>query len=130
MTISVQDAFAIDQLICRYNFAFDGRDSEAFADCFVPDGRFLLAGDEQARGRDALRAYVVDLAVPGQLRHLVTSVLAEESGAGATSQSYCTVFSSNPGSGVQVIAQGVYRDELTKDAGVWRFTSRDFAPDP
>ncbi len=130
MAISVHDALDIDQLICRYNFALDRGDAEAFADCFTPDGVFLLMGQEQARGREALIAYVRELGAPGQLRHVVTSVLSEGTGEEASSQAYCTVFSSAPGSGTQVIAQGVYGDQLIRESGVWRFTKRDFTPDP
>lgn len=130
MTISVQDAFEIDQLVCRYNFAFDRRDAEAFAECFTTGGEFLLLGQGQARGREALVAYVRELTAPGQLRHLVTSLLMEGSGDTASSQAYCTVYSSRTGGGISVIAQGVYRDELKKESGVWLFSKRDFAPDP
>ncbi|CAM3233133.1 nuclear transport factor 2 family protein [Mycobacterium intermedium] len=130
MPLPVEDVLEIERLISRYNFAFDRRDAEGFASCFTADGGFFLGDEEQTRGHDGLAEYVAAMKVPGQLRHVITSVLAEGDGASATSQAYCTVFASSPGGGYQVIAQGVYRDELTKGADGWRFTRRRFDQDP
>ncbi|BBZ20755.1 nuclear transport factor 2 family protein [Mycolicibacterium gadium] len=130
MPLPVEDVVEIERLVSRYNFAFDRRDAEGFAHCFTADGSFFLGDDEQTRGHDGLAAYVAATAVSGQLRHVTTSVLAEGDGTSATSQAYCTVFVSNPGGGYQVIAQGIYRDELTKNADGWRFCKRRFDQDP
>ena len=130
MPLPVEDVIQIEQLISRYNFAFDRRDAAGFAQCFTADGGFFLGDDEQTRGHDGLAAYVEATGAPGQLRHVITSVLADGDGTSATSQAYCTVFVSNPGEGYQVIAQGIYRDELTKDADGWRFSKRRFDQDP
>lgn len=130
MPLSVEDVVEIERLVSRYNFAFDRRDAEGFAHCFTADGGFFLGDDEQTRGHDGLAAYVAATTVSGQLRHVTTSVLAEGDGRSATSQAYCTVFVSNPGGGYRVIAQGIYRDELTKNADGWRFCKRRFDQDP
>lgn len=130
MPLPAEDLIQIEQLISRYNFAFDRRDAEGYAQCFTADGSFFLGDEEQTRGRDGLAAYVAATEVPGQLRHIATSILAEGDGESATSQAYCTVFMSSPDGGYQVIAQGIYRDELTKSPNGWRFRTRRFDQDP
>jgi ketosteroid isomerase-like protein len=130
LSLTVADLIEIEQLICRYNFAFDGGDAEAWAACFTGDGIFYVAGEERARGHDGLVAFVASTKVPGQVRHVVTSVLAEGQGDVATNRCYCTVFTSSPGSGSRVLTQGIYSDRLAKHADGWRFTERRFDPDP
>ena len=130
MPLSAEDVIEIEQLICRYNFAFDRGDAKAFAACFTSDGSFHLAGEEQARGRDGLVAFAESLPASGQLRRVVTSVLADGREGVASNQCYCTVFSSGPGSGINVLAQGIYSDRLARNADGWRFTERRFDPDP
>jgi ketosteroid isomerase-like protein len=130
LPLTAEDLIEIEQLICRYNFAFDRGDAEGWAACFTSDGRFYVAGEERARGHDSLAAFAISTKAPGQFRHVVTSVLAEGQGDVATNQCYCIVFSSSLGNGSQVFAQGVYSDQLAKHADGWRFTERRFDPDP
>jgi hypothetical protein len=56
--------------------------------------------------------------------------LADGDGTTATSQAYCTVFAFSLGPGYQVLAQGIYRDRVTKGADGWRFAERRFDQDP
>ena len=130
MPLAVEDVIAVHHLIARYSFAFDGGDATSFAECFTADGTFILGGEAVAEGSAALAAFVETTTTPGQLRHVVTSILVTGDADQAHNRCYCTVFSSTPGSGNRVVAQGVYEDKLTKDADGWRFAQRAFVPDP
>lgn len=130
MSLTIEDIVAIQQLVNRYTLAFDASDVDTVLGCFTADGSFSMAGHEVARGRAALADFVAASALPGQMRHVVTSVLVDGDGDGASVRAYGTVVQSVPGSGCSVLLHGVYRDRVLRDDTGWRFTHRSFDPDP
>ena len=131
MAISADDAVAIQQLVARYNFAVDGGDGEAFALCFVPDGRFSYSGSDVIEGGPALAAFGGSWAARlGLIRHVVTSLSIDGGGDRASSRSYCQVFGVDGERRSYVLSQGVYHDTVVKVDETWRFEERRYVMDP
>jgi len=119
----------IHQLYAAYNHAVDGGDGEAFARCFVPDGR--LGGDMDISGGEALVAFAqgVPAAVPG-IRHNATNILVAAGDAPdtASGKAYLTVIVSKDGQS-SVFMTGRYLDTLRRTPAGWRFVERSFTGD-
>jgi uncharacterized protein (TIGR02246 family) len=128
MSLPVEDVIAIQALVARYNFAVDEGDPEGFAGCFTQDGEFSWAQNE-FHGRDELVAFAKTLGGSGQMRHVVTSMLADGDRERATVRSYCHVTSVGGDGKPFISVQGVYEDELAHGDGGWRFTRRRFVSD-
>jgi hypothetical protein len=130
VALSADDMLNIQQLVARYNFAFDSGDGEEFASCFVADGRFDYTADLRVEGRDKLRDFPAIVAGLGQLRHVVSSFLMDGDAVQATSRCYCHVFGIKPNGASYIVSQGVYEDRLAKTDEGWRFAERRYLADP
>ena len=127
MALATQDIVEITQLYAAYNLAVDDGDGEAFAGCFVPDGRFEPGGDPIVGG-PALAAFArsVPAAVPG-IRHVGSNVKVDGDGDTASGRSYLTVVIA--GAQPSIMMTGRYRDTLRRDGGAWKFAERIFETD-
>jgi len=128
VSLTPSDIVEINQLYAEYNFAVDDGDGEAFAACFLPDGR--LGGDMDISGGEALIAFArgVPAAVPG-IRHNATNiVLAGGDSDSASGKAYLTVVVSKDGQSTVMIT-GRYHDSLRRTPEGWRFVERSFTGD-
>ena len=76
-----------------------------------------------------LVAFAKTLGGRGQMRHVVTSMLADGDRERTTVRSYCHVTSVGGDGKPFISVQGVYEDELTHTGEVWLFTKRRFSSD-
>ena len=132
---AMSETTGVHETIYRYAYAYDSRDVDAIADCFVPGGRFQwrieggLSGGPFV-GRDAIAAMSAASLDSQQdtRRHLMVNVIAAVDGDQATAKSYLCLASITAGR-FAVIASGTYRDELVLTDGIWRFRERDLVMD-
>lgn len=116
----------IEDLISRYSLYADSGRSQDLAALFTDDG-VLIAADDEARGPDAIEAYLdankTSLAAgagAGRIRHHVSSLridLTSETSAAAT-----CYFLAITGAGPD--HWGLYRDQLAREDRGWRFARR------
>lgn len=136
-----EDRAEIEDLMTRYLFALDGRDPEAYAATFAPDGSVVFARGE-IKGRDAIVEMVRTLdrnggftgeerSFPGSarptpvVRHMVTSTMIEVTGDTAKAYSYWFQVSTvNYRRIPEVLGFGHYEDDLVRVDGKWRFKRR------
>jgi len=120
MPSTTEDRDEILQLAYRYNHAIDSGDAQGWADTFIPDGVFDVAGQVRS-GRDELVAFAAS--VHG-LRHTLANPVIDVVGEAATMRAYFVVFQ-----GTALIGTGTYTDELVRTPEGWRFTKRVSTPD-
>jgi len=138
MALTPLDYEEIRQLVARYNFAVDFGDTEAWADCFTPDGEFHCTpegGPLTGRhvGRDALIAYATThyRLNRGRARHWNWNLEIEGDDDTATMRCYLGAFAATATDDPAALrVTGVYRDRLTKVDGQWRFARRHIHIDP
>ena len=127
---------AILKLMNEYCYRIDAADFEGFASLFE-HGSFHVLGDPAGAlvGKEAVLGLLQKLTLyDGNLhtKHVLTNVQIdlEESGRGASAQSYITVYQAVlPDFPLQAIFLGHYHDVFEKDADQWRFKSRKISPD-
>lgn len=127
MPLSTEDKVEILELAARYNHAIDSGDAKGWADTFTPDGVFDSA-QAQPAGTEALCAFAEGFAqqLPGA-RHWTNNHVIDGDGDSATHTCYLNLIQSKDGG--KTIATGLYRDELKKVNGKWRFTRRTVRTD-
>jgi hypothetical protein len=130
VALSADDIISIQQLVARYNFAFDSGDGEDFATCFVANGVFDYSADLRVEGHEKLREFPAIVAGLGQIRHIVSSILVEGDAGRASSRCYCQVYAIDGKGSAYVMSQGVYEDRLAKSEEGWRFAERRYIADP
>ena len=130
--MNIEDKFAIEELIARYNHSIDGGDYETWVDCWSEDGVMdgigkYLVGIEAIR--EFANAYEQNhrSRIAG-LRHFTVNIISEINGDEATSRSYLQLVRTGT-KGVQIIFTGRYEDVLIKQEGKWRFRGRKFIQD-
>jgi uncharacterized protein (TIGR02246 family) len=127
MPLSTDDLIRIQQLYARYNTAIDTGDGEAFAACFVPEGRFN-PGHGLLEGHAAIAAFAVDTHKNMPLmRHDATNIVIDGDGDEARGSAFLIGYLAGPG--YKVIVTGRYRDQLTRTRDGWRFVDRQFSMD-
>lgn len=131
MTIDLENRMAIHELIARYSHLIDGREYDAWVQCFTPDGA-LHSAVGVAAGHEALRAFASDYearrARMPNARHYITNLAIDLDGDRATARSYVQITSSEP-RGVRVVFTGQYDDRLVRVDGAWKFKERRGIPD-
>jgi uncharacterized protein (TIGR02246 family) len=122
----IEDRIAIRELVARYNRAIDDAEADAFAACFVPDGRFCVGTDGPVvAGRERLAA--MSRAAGIRRIHMTMDPIIRIDGDTATHE--CTALIGNrqadraPGS-TSWTSTGRYRDELVRTPDGWRFDRR------
>lgn len=124
-TVSMQDKFAIMELIARYNHAIDGGDPDGVAACFVADGTFqgrsgFFSGHAELR---KLGMTVTPALIP---RHIVSNILITAAGDDpitAQIKSHLFYYEVTP-NGFYFKTSGVYSDVVVKTGDEWKFRSR------
>ena len=138
MALNPMDYEQIRHLVARYNFAIDGGDVEAWADCFIEDGEFLCTPEDgpltgQHVGREALRSYARQhfLVSKGSARHWNWNLAIQATDAGASMRCYLAAMSAaSPGRPPVIRTTGIYRDDLVRRSTNWLFSRRHIHLDP
>ena len=129
MPLSPEDHLAILNLANRYAQAFDFGDSEAYANCFPPDGVFDARPVIRCNGHADLKAFSKS-STAGRSRHWMGNTVVQGDGDEATMTTYLMVV--NTGADSSTGVTGVYRDQLVKQNGQWKIQHRklDFEEPP
>lgn len=123
MSATYEDREAIRELTARYNLAADGRDLDAYADCFVADGAFEMVGLARLEGPDALKAMIGALDFP--TRHVTTDAVIDVDGDRATQRCAFMLFARKPDENeLVVLTTARYEDRLVRTSDGWRFVER------
>jgi hypothetical protein len=123
--LSMEDKFAITELITRYNHAVDGGDPDGVAACFQVDGKFegrsgVFVGRAEIR---KLGMTVTPALLP---RHIVSNILIEPSETEkdvAYIKSHLFFYEVTP-AGFHFKTSGIYTDVVVRKDGQWKFRSR------
>ena len=131
-TSSIEDKFAIEELVARYNQALDQGRFEDFLACWAEDGVFDGLGGPYV-GKPAIRKFTdtyderYRLRLNG-LKHFTVNILSRIDGDHATSSSHLQLVTTGS-KGARILFTGRYEDELRREAGEWRFTRRKLHQD-
>ena len=130
MTLAVEDNLAIQQLYARYNHTIDAGDGAGWAACFTPDGVFSSASGTFT-GSEALTTFGDAFAKRIKGRHWTNNLLIDGQGDAATGSCYLMLLRLSPGEQppAAILSTAIYRDELIRVAGGWRFARRVVAND-
>ena len=123
MPLTIEDRFAIMELMARYNHAVDSGDSEGVAALFIEDGALDAVATGENRGRPAIAEYIASRPDGWQRRrHFNSSPISEGDGDRATLALYLLVLSRRETVDPRLV--GRYEDELRRVDGEWRFVRR------
>ncbi|MFN0145994.1 MAG: nuclear transport factor 2 family protein [Dehalococcoidia bacterium] len=131
MPLSVEDQLSIQQLYARYNHAIDSGQAESWAACFTADGVFE-SPQGSFTGTEGLIGFAKGFhaQMKGKARHWNTNLVLDGQGGSATGSCYLVLnMGSDPGKPPAAAASGIYRDQLAKQGGDWKFTRRAVAID-
>ncbi len=139
--MSVEDRFAILEVIANYSYTYDAKDADAYAALFTEDAVFeVYAGREKPlvynEGREAIRTWARGLheEMPEgyQSRHNQSGTVFEELGPDAARTRTMLLGTRRyPGDKAPgVSGTGVYSDEWRKTPEGWRFARRTLHMDP
>ncbi|MBS0475331.1 MAG: nuclear transport factor 2 family protein [Proteobacteria bacterium] len=123
---------AITNLLHIYAERIDAGDFAGAAALFakarvkLADGHEIAGGALVDQWREWVRVY--PCGTP-RTRHLVSNAIVEvdEAAGTATSRSCYTVFQQTEVLPLQAICAGRYHDSFVREAGVWRFDTRDYS---
>lgn len=114
----------IQDLVARYNMAWDTGDVDGVLACFVPDGVFTDAAGGEHQGHAAIRAFVeASPGAFGRMRHITSSHLVDLTDGNSARHRCYVVFVSHPG-GNRVLDTGEYDDRVRLVDGEWHFAAR------
>lgn len=120
----IADKLAIQELVARYNMAWDAQEPDRVTACFTDDGVFVDAAGGEHAGRSAIDAFVrKSEELFGQMRHITSTHLVTFDGDDAATHRCYVVFVSHPG-GERVLDTGGYEDHVVRTDGGWRFERR------
>ena len=125
---TIEDQFAIRELVARYNYAIDEGRAADWVATFVPDGTFESSALGTHTGADALLTFAKGYieAFPG--RHCTSDFVVEIDGDDARSRCYLIAVN-NGTTPPSILATAVYEDELRRTPDGWRFVHRKVVPD-
>lgn len=114
----------VEELVARYNWAWDHHDVQGVVDCFAPDGVFVDAAGGKHRGSAEIQKFIQgSFAQFGEMRHMTMShLLSPVEGSRAHHRCY-VLFVSHP-DGARVLDTGEYEDEVRWDDGRPHFSTR------
>ena len=130
MALSLEDRFAISELLARYFHATDARDCDAIAAMFAPDGILEVEGSWQARGRKQIADAERPVRPRAPRRHLVNSLVIDGNGSGAS----CTASVAVVETGGTLRVSGRFASKVAKQRdGRWQIVHQryeDIEPTP
>jgi hypothetical protein len=128
--LTVDDRFAIKDLLAQYAWALDMGDVDAFVDCFTPDGKMVEEVFEDPdvwEGAEGLRRlgqhYLTIPNFPGRQHYAANALMAGGEGK-AQVKSYALVTECQGEPPYQLRFCGYYEDEVVLHEGRWRFAQR------
>jgi uncharacterized protein (TIGR02246 family) len=123
--IDVTDKLAIQELVARYNIAWDAEDPAGVVACFTEDGVFVDAAANEHQGREAISAFVTrSYDLFGRMRHITSSHLVSPGDEFGLVHRCYVVFVSHPGD-ERVLDTGEYEDRVERAGdGEWLFKRR------
>jgi ketosteroid isomerase-like protein len=132
MRTTMEDKFAIEELISRYNQSLDGGDYSTWVACWTDDAVLdgigqLLSGRAQIQAfadkyEDSTRSKL------SGLKHYTVNILSAIDGDTAKSSSYLQLVKTTD-KGVKIIFTGRYEDHLRRVNGQWQFARRKLHQD-
>jgi uncharacterized protein (TIGR02246 family) len=131
----IEDKLAIQEVIAKYSYAYDGKDAEAFAQLFVEDGIFevIVPGESSPTvrllSRAAIRAWATQrhkINASSQARHYQSGLLFDELTAETASTRTMLLLTRQgaPDAAPLLHLTGVYHDTWRKTGEGWRLAHR------
>ncbi len=124
-----EDLAQIQHLLARYAHGFDSGDADAWAETFVEDGEFTLAGNT-ARGHEELRKLCRSMTTdrksfkPLHRQHWANNVVVEVDGDDAVGKTMFLMIKRGETGGGEIIFMGKSQDRYRRVDGSWKFVSR------
>ena len=130
MSLSIEQKLAIHELLSRAAYAYDERDMQALEDGFATQAAMTMriAGGDLIgpfQGREAILELMRNsMAQQSDVRrHVVSNIFFDENGENPTAISNLTLITTAEGK-AEMLATGIYRDELVVEGGMWRILKR------
>jgi len=128
-TLDTADQLAIQQLYARYNHAIDSGNGAGWAGCFTANGTFTSATGT-ATGTEELTQFAANFASRLKARHWTNNLVIDADGDGAKGSCYLMLLRlGNQENPTSILTTAIYKDQLTRDGGSWKFTSREVVGD-
>ena len=128
----IEDKFAIEELIARYNQSLDSGDYPGWVACWADDA--VLDGiGKRLTGKAQIQAFADQYEGSTRskingLKHYTVNILSRVAGDTAQSSSYLQLVSTTD-KGVKIIFTGRYEDDLKRANGQWQFARRKLHQD-
>ncbi|MEM8562090.1 MAG: nuclear transport factor 2 family protein [Pseudomonadota bacterium] len=130
MNLSIEQKLAIHEMLSRAAYAYDQRDLELLESGFTEQAEMSLC---IAKG-DLIGPFVGREAIMGLMRssmadqtdvrrHVVSNVFFEREGDKPIAISNLTLVATENGT-ANMLATGIYRDELVEEGGKWKIVKR------
>ena len=128
----IEDKFAIEELIARYNQSLDSGDYPTWVACWADDAILdgigkLLTGKPQIQAFADQYEGSTRSKING-LKHYTVNILSHIDGDAAKSSSYLQLVNTTD-KGVKIIFTGRYEDDLKRVGGQWQFARRKLHQD-
>ncbi len=132
MPSQLEDKFAIEELIARYNQSLDGGDYPSWVACWSDDAVLdgigkLLTGKAQIQAFADQYEGSTRSKING-LKHYTVNILSTIDADTARSSSYLQLVNTTD-KGVKIIFTGRYEDDLKRVNGQWQFARRKLHQD-
>jgi uncharacterized protein (TIGR02246 family) len=126
--MTAEDRLGVFDLIASYAYTLEAGDLDGYVDNFTPDGVWE-GGSGRHVGRTAIRTFVERLIQIGQdgpegHRHFLGIPHITGDSEHCRAQTYVIIPAEGSRDTVNVGSFGVYRDEIVKHDGRWRFAHR------
>jgi len=127
----LEDRDAIHQLFIDYGRHLDHGDWDSYAALFAADGEVLLGPLGRAKGRDQIKALMIEALTPtlGTSFHIISSPRVALDGDTATAEVMWTVLKRGDDGAPVLTAVGRHLDALTRTPEGWRIQRRKGAMD-
>lgn len=128
MKLKTKDKFEIAQLCARYFLAVDTNNLQAYLSTWTENG-VMEASYGSAKGHAELKERFVSMheGMAKGKRHIITNIIIDVEGNKVKVTSYLLVVERE--SMAQVVATGIYYDEVIKLEGKWFFEKRHLQVD-
>jgi len=128
-TNTSHDRIAIHELLARLDHAVDAQDWDGYVALFTDDAVLDSGFAGEVRGREAIRAWLVqNEGNTSGKRHVASNVYVDFGDRIATARSYLTVIEREDIP--RVVATAVITDALVKDGDAWRVARHEVRVDP